>query len=109
MGNNVLALSPGRVIAYDRNAVTNAALRDAGIEVIEISGGELSRGRGGPHCMTAPIARDPIEASGNISVGHAFLKCDAPFRPSANRGVVLGLGRRDTDSPSRQTPSPPLE
>jgi arginine deiminase len=55
--NNLLAVSPGQVIAYERNTATNAALRSQGIEVIEIPGSELSRGRGGPRCMTCPIER----------------------------------------------------
>ena len=59
-GNNVVALEPGVVIAYNRNEFTNERLRDAGVTVIEIEGSELGRGRGGGHCMTCPVLRDPI-------------------------------------------------
>lgn len=59
-GSNTLAIAPGVVVTYDRNYVSNELLRTEGVEVIEIMSSELSRGRGGPRCMSCPIIREDI-------------------------------------------------
>lgn len=60
-GNNTLAVSPRLAVAYERNVETNSRLEAAGIEVIAIAGSELGSGRGGPRCMSCPIARDTTD------------------------------------------------
>ena len=62
-GSNTLSIAPGVVITYDRNVITNKLLREHGIEVIEVPSAELSRGRGGPRCMSMPIVREDIAQS----------------------------------------------
>ena len=59
-GANVFAIGPRRVISYNRNIHTNRALRELGVEVLEIPSSELSRGLGGPRCMTMPISRSRV-------------------------------------------------
>ncbi len=59
-GSNTLAIAPGVVVTYDRNYISNDLLRQYGIEVIEVLSSELSRGRGGPRCMSMPIIRDDL-------------------------------------------------
>lgn len=54
---NCLAIAPGKVITYKRNRYSNETLRNSGVEVLEIEGSELLRGRGGPRCMSMPLKR----------------------------------------------------
>ena len=68
-GNNFLALSPGVVVGYERNTVTNGFLADEGITVLPIAGSELGRGRGGPRCMSCPIERDAVDQAVDRAVG----------------------------------------
>ena len=58
-GNNVVAIEPGVVVAYSKNVYSNKKYREAGIDVVEIDGFEVGKGRGGGHCMTCPLQRDP--------------------------------------------------
>ncbi|MBR5129043.1 MAG: arginine deiminase [Firmicutes bacterium] len=60
-GSNTLCIAPGKVITYERNYVTNALLEKNGIEVLTIPSSELSRGRGGPRCMSCPVNRDDLK------------------------------------------------
>ena len=57
-GSNTLCIAPGVVVVYDRNNITNQVLRDNGLKVLEMHGAELSRGRGGPRCMSMPLVRE---------------------------------------------------
>ena len=59
-GSNTLCIAPGKVIVYDRNRITNRILRDHGITALEIPSSELSRGRGGPRCMSMPLCREAV-------------------------------------------------
>ncbi|CAM2833309.1 arginine deiminase [Actinomyces slackii] len=61
-GSNTLAIAPGVILTYDRNVNTNQFLTDHGIEVLAVPGAELGRGRGGPHCMSCPTLREPVDA-----------------------------------------------
>ncbi|MEG1253476.1 MAG: arginine deiminase, partial [Raoultibacter sp.] len=54
-GSNTLCIAPGTIVVYERNDVTNALLKEKGLNVIEVPSAELSRGRGGPRCMSMPI------------------------------------------------------
>ena len=57
-GSNTLTLAPGKIVVYERNDITNAILKKKGLEVLEMPSAELSRGRGGPRCMSMPLYRE---------------------------------------------------
>jgi arginine deiminase len=57
-GSNTLCVRPGTVVVYDRNTVTNELLAESGVRVLEVPSSELSRGRGGPRCMSMPLWRE---------------------------------------------------
>ena len=59
-GSNTLCIEPGRVVVYDRNDITNCILEENGVQVLRIPGSELSRGRGGPRCMSMPLEREKM-------------------------------------------------
>ena len=59
-GSNTLCIAPGKVITYERNYVTNDLLDKNGIDVLTMPSSELSRGRGGPRCMSCPVSRDDL-------------------------------------------------
>ena len=59
-GSNTLCIAPGKIVVYERNDITNKILKDKGLQVLEIPSAELSRGRGGPRCMSMPLVRDEL-------------------------------------------------
>ena len=62
-GCNFLCIRPGVVVGYDRNFVTNQALRDHGVKVLEVPSAELCNGRGGPHCLSMALIREDDEST----------------------------------------------
>ena len=60
-GSNTLTIAPGVVVTYNRNYVSNDLLRKHGLKVLEINSSELSRGRGGPRCMSCPVVREDLK------------------------------------------------
>ena len=59
-GSNTLAIAPGEVVVYSRNYVTNEILQEHGVKTYVMPSSELSRGRGGPRCMSMPLVRDNL-------------------------------------------------
>ena len=60
-GSNTLCIEPGTVVVYDRNDITNSILKENGVRVLEMPSSELSRGRGGPRCMSMPLEREQVQ------------------------------------------------
>lgn len=77
-GSNTLCIEPGKVIVYDRNYVTNEILRQHGIEVLEMASSELSRGRGGPRCMSMPLEREDL-SGGRFSISSSQSELRLPL------------------------------
>ncbi|NHM15010.1 arginine deiminase family protein, partial [Xiamenia xianingshaonis] len=59
-GSNTLCVRPGTIVVYERNDVTNAVLQEKGLNVLQMPSAELSRGRGGPRCMSMPLIREDL-------------------------------------------------
>lgn len=59
-GSNTLCVSPGVAVVYERNYVTNQILEDCGVKILKMPSSELSRGRGGPRCMSMPLLRESV-------------------------------------------------
>ena len=59
-GSNTLCIAPGEVVVYERNVLTNQLLEENGVKIYPIDGAELSRGRGGPRCMSMPLVRERL-------------------------------------------------
>ena len=59
-GSNTLCIAPGEVVVYERNVLTNQLLEENGVKIYPIDGAELSRGRGGPRCMSMPLVREQL-------------------------------------------------
>lgn len=77
-GSNTLCIEPGKVVVYDRNYVTNEILRQHGIEVLEMASSELSRGRGGPRCMSMPLEREDL-SGGRFSISSSQSELRLPL------------------------------
>lgn len=88
-GTNTLCIAPGVVVVYDRNNITNNILREHGIKVLEMSSAELSRGRGGPRCMSMPLVRDELDTEVKTSNDN-FYSFSEEMRKISNKVDLRG-------------------